>query len=65
LSYKALIEFSSREIKSLSKKEISLIDELRSRRNAIVYYGEKVTSDFLKTRESTIKRIISSLAETI
>jgi deoxyhypusine synthase len=65
LSHKALIEFSSREIKSLSEREISLIDELRLKRNAIVYYGEKVTSDFLKNRESTINRIINSLAKLI
>lgn len=62
LSHKALIEFSSREIKSLSRADISLIDELRLKRNAIIYYGEKVTGDFLKSRESTIKKIINSLA---
>jgi alkanesulfonate monooxygenase SsuD/methylene tetrahydromethanopterin reductase-like flavin-dependent oxidoreductase (luciferase family) len=65
LSHKSLIEFSAKNIKSLSSQEISLIDELRIKRNNIVYYGEKVTTDFLKSREKSIKEIIKKLIDSI
>lgn len=61
LSHKLLIEYSARNIKSLSNQEIALIDELRVKRNNIVYYGEQTTIDFLKSREQKIKEIISKL----
>ena len=61
LSHKALVEFASNNIKSLSSNEISLIDELRIKRNNIVYYGEKVSFEFLKSRENNIKNIINKL----
>ncbi|MDO8623678.1 MAG: hypothetical protein Q7R52_05525 [archaeon] len=61
LSHKALIEFAEKNIQKLSNQEIMLIDELRIKRNNIVYYGEKVTSEFLKTRENSIKKIIEKL----
>ena len=61
LSHKALLEFATENIKILSQTEISLIDELRIKRNNIVYYGEKVSLEFLKSRENTIKRIIGKL----
>jgi len=63
LSHKTLVEFSSKNITSLSKQEIELIDELRTKRNSIVYYGEKVNIEFLKIREKTIKQIIKKLLE--
>lgn len=61
LSHKALVEFSAKNIKDLSNKEISLIDELRIKRNNIVYYGEQITLEFLKSREEHIKDIIKKL----
>ena len=61
LSHKALVEFSAKNIKELSNKEISLIDELRIKRNNIVYYGEQITSEFLRSREENIKEIIQKL----
>lgn len=61
LSHKALIEFSSKNIKILSNQELSLIDELRIKRNNIVYYGELVTIEFLRNREETIKSIVRKL----
>jgi hypothetical protein len=61
LSHKALVEFASENIKSLSSKEISLIDELRIMRNNIVYYGERVSLEFINSREKTIKEIINKL----
>lgn len=61
LSHKVLVEFASENIKILSPNEISLIDELRIKRNNIVYYGEQISLEFLKSRENTIKRIIDKL----
>lgn len=63
LSHKALVDFSSENIKNLSQSEISLIDELRVKRNNIVYYGEKISLEFLKAREESIKKIIKKLFE--
>ena len=61
LSHKVLVEFSKEKIKSLTNREIELIDELRVKRNNIVYYGEKVNLEFLKSREPIIKEIIEKL----
>ena len=61
LSHKALIEFAAENIKILSPNEINLIDELRVKRNNIVYYGEQISFEFLKSRENTIRRIIDKL----
>jgi hypothetical protein len=61
LSHKIMVEFANENIKSLSSREIQLIDELRVKRNNIVYYGEKINLDFLKSRESSIRKIIESL----
>lgn len=61
LSHKALIEFSAKNIKSLTSKELSLIDELRVKRNNIVYYGEQITLEFLKARQKYVEEIIKKL----
>jgi hypothetical protein len=63
LSHKALLEFSAKNIKSLSSQELGLIDELRIKRNNIVYYGEQITQEFLKSREQKIKETINKLFE--
>ena len=63
LSHKALVEFASQNIKALSSREISLIDELRVKRNNIVYYGEKASLEFLKSREQAIRITIEKLFE--
>jgi hypothetical protein len=61
LSHKALVEFARDNIKNLTSRQLDLIDELRIKRNNIVYYGENVTSEFLKSREKSIKEIIKLL----
>jgi len=61
LSHKALVEFAKENIKTLTSAEISLIDELRIKRNNIVYYGETVNNEFLKARKSVIDWIIEKL----
>ncbi|MDD5192760.1 MAG: hypothetical protein PHH54_00925 [Candidatus Nanoarchaeia archaeon] len=65
LSHKALVEFASKNIKSLTTQETALIDELRIKRNNIVYYGEKVSHEFLKSRQETIKIIINKLMNAV
>ena len=65
LSHKSLIEFSAKNIKSLTSKEVSLIDEMRVKRNDIVYYGEQITLEFLKNRENYIKEIIKKLIKVV
>ena len=65
LSHKSLIEFSAKNIKALNKQEIELIDELRVKRNNIVYYGEQVNIEFLKSREGTINNIIKKLLDVV
>ena len=65
LSHKSLIEFSAKNIKSLTSKELSLIDELRVKRNNIVYYGEQITREFLSTREKHIQEIIKKLIKIV
>jgi hypothetical protein len=64
LSHLALIEFAKENIKVLTSAEISLIDDLRIKRNNIVYYGETVTSDFLSARKSVIDWIIEKMLKT-
>ncbi len=61
LSHKALVEFAKDNIKLLTSSDIALIDELRIKRNNIVYYGEIITKEFLKSREDSIKKIINKL----
>jgi len=61
LSHKSLIEFSKENINILNNKEIYLIDELRIKRNNIVYYGEKINIDFLNSRKLKIEQIIKKL----
>ena len=56
-----LIEFAKENIKTLTPAEISLIEELRIKRDNLVYYGEIVNSEFLKTRKSAIDWIIEEL----
>jgi hypothetical protein len=61
LSHKALVEFAGENIKTLTSAEISLIDDLRIKRNNIVYYGEPINAEFLKSRKSIIDWIIEKL----
>ena len=65
LSHKSLIDFARKNIKFLSTTEIELIDNLRVKRNNIVYYGEKISTEFLKYREQIIKKIIDLLIKNL
>jgi len=65
LSHVKLLEYFSKNYKDLDEKQIKLIDELRKFRNRIVYYGEKISKEFLLNREKEIRKIISLLANLV
>ncbi len=61
LSHVALIDYFFNHYKELGEKDIKLIDTLRKYRHGIVYYGKKISQDFLTNNEDDIKRIIKIL----
>lgn len=65
LSHVKLIEYFSENYKCLQDNEVQLIDTMRKYRNGIVYYGKKVSYDFLINYENKIIKIITILLELI
>ncbi len=61
LSHVKLIEYFSSRYELLDEKQIKLIDTMRKIRNGIVYYGKKVSKEFLINNEEDIKAVISML----
>ena len=61
LSHVKLIEYFSSNYKELDENQIKLIDTLRKFRIGIVYYGRKISQEFLINHEDEIKEIISIL----
>jgi len=58
LSHLKLIEYFSSNYKLLNETQIKLIDTLRKFRIGIVYYGRKISKDFLINNEEEIAKII-------
>ncbi|OYT38256.1 hypothetical protein B6U82_00305 [Candidatus Pacearchaeota archaeon ex4484_31] len=65
LSHIKLIEYFSSNYKELDENQIKLIDTLRKFRIGIVYYGRKISQEFLINNEDEIKSIISILMKII
>jgi len=65
LSHVKLIEYFSANYTLLDESQIKLIDILRKFRNGIVYYGRKISSDFLINNEDEIRQIISVLLKLV
>ncbi len=65
LSHVKLAEYFSSHYSLLGSKELALIDSLRKFRNGIVYYGRRISSDFLINNENEIKMIIASLLKLV
>jgi hypothetical protein len=65
LSHIKLIEYFSSHYKQLEHKDIQLINTLRKFRIGIVYYGRKISIDFLVNNEEDIRRIIKTLLKTV
>lgn len=61
LSHKMLVVYLKKNFKEFSTGEIILIGELRKIRKDIVYYGQKVTEDFLINKKIPINLIIKKL----
>src|SRR3989344_2874575 len=63
LSHKSLIYYIESSFKEFNKQDIILADYLRRLRNDIVYYGKKVSENFLINNETRIKIIIKKLVD--
>ena len=61
LSHVKLIEYFASNYKQLDENQIRLIDTLRKFRIGIVYYGRKISQDFLLNHEKEIKKIMQVL----
>ncbi len=60
LSHIKLIEYFASNYR-VDEKKIKQIDTLRKFRIGIVYYGRKISKDFLINQEEEIKRIVKTL----
>lgn len=63
LSHVKLIEFIQEKFGIFSEREFKLIDNLRKFRNGTMYYGEKISSDFLDNHFENIDILIKRLIE--
>ena len=61
LSHIKLIEFVQEKFSIFSDSEFKLIDDLRKFRNGTMYYGEKISSDFLDNHFEKIDVLIKKL----
>jgi len=65
LSHIKLIEYFSTNYKELDENQIKLINTLRKFRIGIVYYGRKISQEFLINNKAEIKKIISILMKLV
>lgn len=65
LSNVALIEYFSANYKDLENNDIKLIDDMRKYRNSTVYYGKKISREFLVNNKNDIKRVINILSKIV
>ncbi|MFH1053321.1 MAG: hypothetical protein V1740_02780 [Candidatus Woesearchaeota archaeon] len=62
LSHKDLIEYLRKNyINYFSEHELHLLDDLRKRRNKIVYYGTKVDMNYIERNQDAFEKIIAKL----
>ena len=61
LSHKLLIEFLQENSKQFSPFELQLIDELRTKRNDVYYYGKKIHPHFILQHKNEFESIIEKL----
>ncbi len=61
LSHIKMIDWFFKNSNILSEAEIKLLDNLRRLRNGTLYYGEKVSKDFLINNEDHIKQVIDKM----
>jgi hypothetical protein len=56
-----LLEYFSSHYKQLGTRELRLVDTLRKFRIGIVYYGRRISQDFLVNNEEDVIKIIRIL----
>ena len=61
LSHKSAIDYCMNNYKCLSDNQAKIIDTLRKFRHGIVYYGKKISTEYLDNNEEEIIQIIKSL----
>jgi hypothetical protein len=64
-AHKKLIELFQSKYKELSEYEMSLIDDLRIKRNKIAYDGFFVDKEYIETRTDKLEKIINKLKKLI
>jgi hypothetical protein len=65
LSHIKLLEYFSSRYRELTEREVRLADSLRKFRIGIVYYGRKISQDFLVNNEDEINKIIEILLKLV
>ncbi len=65
LSHIKLIDYFYENYRDLTSEEIKIVDILRKFRIGIIYYGKKVSEDFLINNENKIKDIIKRLSSLV
>ncbi len=63
LSHKTLLEYLKKNYSEISVDEIELLDDLRKRRNKLVYYGIFQPSFYIKKNKDQIEKIIFKLKQ--
>ncbi len=61
LSHKTLLEYIKKNYAKLNNDELELLDDLRKRRNKLVYYGIFQPSFYIKKNSNQIEKIIVKL----
>jgi hypothetical protein len=61
LSHVKVLEYVSQKYNILSNNQVKIIDALRKFRHGIVYYGKKVSEDYLINYRKEIIKIIKAL----
>ncbi|MBS3079455.1 hypothetical protein J4218_04995 [Candidatus Pacearchaeota archaeon] len=61
LSHIKVLEYVSQKYNILSNNQVQTIDTLRKFRHGIVYYGKKVSNEYLINHQEEITEIIKSL----
>lgn len=63
-AHKDLIDFSAKQ-NILDSAEISLVDDLRIRRNKSSYEGKEIESNYIENKHQAIKSVINKLISTL
>lgn len=65
LSHISANEYCAKNYKCLAENESRIIDALRKFRHGIVYYGKKISGDYLINNENSIKTIVNKLSKLV